>query len=86
MIVFGLISGYPNLATHQVGVKCIRALNAAFIFIVGQLPRQVWTYFHQALKVSFITGIFLSNLVNKTVHQDVVTNAKLFIQAADEVG
>lgn len=52
----------------------------------GQLPRQVWTYFHQALKVGFITCIFLSNFVNKTVQEDVVTNAKLFIQAADEVG
>lgn len=52
----------------------------------GQLPRQVRTYFHQALKVGFITCIFLSNFVNKTVQEDVVTNAKLFIQAADEVG
>lgn len=51
----------------------------------GQLPRQVQTYFHQALKVGFITSIFLSNFVNKTVQEDVVTNAKLFIQAADEV-
>lgn len=29
---------------------------------------------------------FLSNFVNKTVQEDIVTNTKLFIQAADEVG
>lgn len=85
-MVFGLIGGYLSLGTYQVGWKCIGALNAAFSFTEGQLPRQVRTYFHQALKVGFITRIFLSNFVNKTVQEDVVTNAKLFIQAADEVG
>lgn len=74
----------PSLATHQTGGNGLDFLMLPSVF-TGQLPRQVRTYFHQALKVGFITSIFLSNFVNKTVQEDVVTNAKLFIQAADEV-